>query len=591
MPTYTPLPNGKTWIRILLLQKNPREALLQGSLMLCPLSELPRYEALSYVWGKDYPNPDFTISCDGEIWPLSKNLHNALSRIMESTPEGDVRNLWVDQICINQSNEPDNKEKALQLQLMGEIYSKAENALVWLGNPPPEVLDVEGCVELLPSIIKGVDTATAQTGGPNFQPSARFGFPPEHHPVWKVAKSILYAEWYSRLWTFQEAVLATKIVVLHGSAIFDWDLVAKLYKAYASAPLLPGRRERSETEQAETRHQYVRWINTYRTRKERSLPNPLYSLLSIGALKKCKEPEDRVYGVLGMLENSVKDLIEVDYSKPLSQIYLEAFKVAIDSDPNLHLLSLCFERGGMKGLPTWCPDLTRLNGCTELPGGSYHAGRKASNPTDASVAVLPHSNYLRVQGVEVDRISSIVQADFTGYSSKDKIERQRLLRAFRDESLQLAQSVYRTDRNSIPEPHWQTLVGGVTAGWGGTPEGGLPISDALIGYKSHFNGVRRTQKEIGLGMRYISTVFAIFERRKYIATTNGRVGVAPRTCRIGDIICVFQGARLPFVLRPNDDKGTTFSFVGDCYVYGLMESEALGMVEEGKLRFTDFVVT
>ena len=205
--------------------------------------------------------------------------------------------------------------------------------------------------------------------------------------------------------------------------------------------------------------------------------------------------------------------------------------------------------------------------------------------------MLPRSNYLRVQGVEVDRISSIVQADFTGYNSKDKIERQRLLRAFRDESLQLTQSVYRTDRKSIPEPHWQILVGSVTAGWGGPPKGGLPISDALIGYKSHFNGVRRTQKEIGLGMRYISNVFAIFERRKYIATTNGRVGVAPRTCRIGDIICVFQGARLPFVLRPNDDKGTTFSFVGDCYVYGLMESEALGMVEEGKLRFTDFVVT
>jgi len=81
-----------------------------------------------------------------------------------------------------------------------------------------------------------------------------------------------------------------------------------------------------------------------------------------------------------MLENSVKALIEVDYSKPLSQIYLEAFKVAIDLDPDLHLLSLCFERGGMEGLPTWRPNLTRLNGCTELSGGSYHAGRKLQIP-------------------------------------------------------------------------------------------------------------------------------------------------------------------------------------------------------------------
>ncbi|KAK7184861.1 eukaryotic translation initiation factor [Paraphaeosphaeria sporulosa] len=37
--------------------------------------------------------------------------------------------LWVDQICINQSND---QEKTHQVRMMPEIYAKADKAIVWL---------------------------------------------------------------------------------------------------------------------------------------------------------------------------------------------------------------------------------------------------------------------------------------------------------------------------------------------------------------------------------------------------------------------------------------------------------------------------
>lgn len=42
--------------------------------------------------------------------------------------------------------------------------------------------------------------------------------------------------------------------------------------------------------------------------------------------------------------------------------------------------------------------------------------------------------------------------------------------------------------------------------------------------------------------------------------------------RKGDIICLILGASVPFLLRPYGNK---YIFVGQCYVYGLMNGEGL----------------
>ncbi|KAE9379877.1 hypothetical protein N431DRAFT_432242 [Stipitochalara longipes BDJ] len=44
----------------------------------------------------------------------------------------------------------------------------------------------------------------------------------------------------------------------------------------------------------------------------------------------------------------------------------------------------------------------------------------------------------------------------------------------------------------------------------------------------------------------------------------------------GDLVCLLFGGGVPYILRP---KGHRYIFIGDCYIDGLMEGQAMsGMV-------------
>jgi hypothetical protein len=74
-------------------------------------------------------------------------------------------------------------------------------------------------------------------------------------------------------------------------------------------------------------------------------------------------------------------------------------------------------------------------------------------------------------------------------------------------------------------------------------------------------------------MPYINAVMTLSTARKVCVTPNGYLGRVVYGSVIGDKICMFFGASVPFVLRERDDGG--FMFVGEAYVHGLMDGEAL----------------
>ncbi|BAE63736.1 unnamed protein product [Aspergillus oryzae RIB40] len=125
---YTPLPPGQNTIRMLrLLPHKDRTAPIKCELIEHPLKERKgqAYEALSYVWGST-ENPS-SIYVNSYALEVTSNLHAALSRLRYQRFS---RLLWVDAICIDQKS---NVEKEQQIQLMANIYGKAENVIVWLG--------------------------------------------------------------------------------------------------------------------------------------------------------------------------------------------------------------------------------------------------------------------------------------------------------------------------------------------------------------------------------------------------------------------------------------------------------------------------
>ena len=60
----------------------------------------------------------------------------------------------------------------------------------------------------------------------------------------------------------------------------------------------------------------------------------------------------------------------------------------------------------------------------------------------------------------------------------------------------------------------------------------------------------------------------------FMITTNGYMGFCPSYAKVGDRICILFGGRRPYIIRQEPD---VLRFIGQCYVHGLMDGEAMGI--------------
>jgi len=583
-------------IRLLSVQRQG-QGQLQATLETVTFSPSRPYEALSYFWGRGEQKVTITIAihcldCKGHhhlgLWP---NLHSALIHIMSHTPEGQDRILWTDRICIDQD---DPEDKNVQVFQMPEVYSNAQRVLVWLGDPAQNLRDADVNASLeTGSLFDVADKVSdlATKAGPSFDPHKTPGLPPASDPVWAVLSDLVRKDWYRRMWTLQEAVLAKELTVYYGTYILTWDQIARLVNVYGQVPVLRDREDPKEGPR--WRHHHVTWVNLYRKCFQQTPPKPIdfAHLLQTSMYKDCTKDQDRVYGVLGMAPPPVRAAITVDYDKPLRQIFIDAFRQVLPSDPSLQSLGLPFERGNGSGsgLPTWCPDLTRWNGCEAQMQLPRKRRKPASCPSSIYIA---EDDRLRIRGLAADTVAAISHAPFPSHDIRDPERRWRLIAAYYRESLAVTRAAAEVQAN--PEAaHWRTLIANRHG-----EQVEFSTEDMERGYRSYFvRGSRagQTAEDKRLANVYSSYVLAACNRRKFFRSTGGRVGLAPDTCQVGDVVCVFQGAVVPHLLRRNidDDAGrsTTFSFLGDCYVHGLMDSAVVDAFDDGVEQGREFVVT
>ena len=123
-----PLDYDDDSIRILDLEHGvwSKKQPLRGSLRVVSLKTSPEYAAISYTWG-DYADPPHVIVCNGHEVEITISCYEVLCSIRYQFGASSV---WVDSVCIHQT---DAREKIYQLPLMGEIYTWASPAYIWLG--------------------------------------------------------------------------------------------------------------------------------------------------------------------------------------------------------------------------------------------------------------------------------------------------------------------------------------------------------------------------------------------------------------------------------------------------------------------------
>ena len=124
---YSPLDWERSQISVLVLLPGACEDTIRCELSVEPLET--KFEALSYVWGDAKDKQ--AIEVEEQTMMVIKNLEQALRHVLHLH---EVRQLWVDAVCINQQ---DLDERNHQVWTMDEIYRGAERVVVWLGLEGP----------------------------------------------------------------------------------------------------------------------------------------------------------------------------------------------------------------------------------------------------------------------------------------------------------------------------------------------------------------------------------------------------------------------------------------------------------------------
>lgn len=178
-----------------------------------------RFLALSYCWNTS--KTEETVTVDGQPVRITTNLHAALRNAR--APSTAV-SLWVDQICVDQTNIIDRND---QVGKMGAIFRAASGVIVWLGEADDGVASAMDLPKKIrrywPSLYDNPSLLTHHSQTPAEVP--KWG-----ERAWRAFQALLLRPWFKRLWVIQEIACARDIVVTCRSNTALWkDFVKLIY--------------------------------------------------------------------------------------------------------------------------------------------------------------------------------------------------------------------------------------------------------------------------------------------------------------------------------------------------------------------------
>jgi hypothetical protein len=139
--------------------------------------------------------------------------------------------------------------------------------------------------------------------------------------------SICDLPYWSRLWIVPEVLLAKKVVICFGDderTTRDWEMWAKARQNLERIPDIwdiPPIIARSITS--------IKQSLLFQLDKQRQYRDqgwPLHTLLVTTERSLCEDPRDKIYGLLGLATDIRIEDLDIDYSKPLYEVYKDAMR-------------------------------------------------------------------------------------------------------------------------------------------------------------------------------------------------------------------------------------------------------------------------
>jgi hypothetical protein len=628
---YKPLDLKTNEIRLLTVlpsqQNNPRE--IHCSLTHSSLSNPPQYHALSYAWQDDAlfspdsnPTSRSEIIINDDTFNVGQNLAAALkarqSHHFRSIP------LWVDAICINQA---ENDERSGQILRMRDIYARASKVTVWLG---PEGNDSEKAIQFIRlffekwrEIERGVESLSSRRRffSEWFKESL---ISRKYSLEWRAVHNLLRRAWWRRIWIVQEIVAARDVEFFCGSKVLYPEHLSRFLDLLVihGVMYIPLLREYEgivlEYDTFSLAHSYLRpkdWEDV-------SLLQALYRT----GMARSSEPRDKIYAVLNLARDGQTIVPHPNYSLPIAVIYQELVMSLVTKTKRVDILSLAgmpvYPKALDIRLSTWVPDWTYRVTNTINSSIGYVTPVSADRESEAIVAFK--GNTMHARGFILDAIDGLAHMvhdperesshchlqqsasrsnPYKVWDAVDAIWRSLVadLVPLGKERHEAFSIFLRQCRNTHLEPdpppytfaHWYKhnanfiVAGRTVANWATDPIiPWTPFKSSNI--KSRH--IPRTDSNKQPGTANDLFHFRLpshWRSRRFITTTKGFAGLAPVSCRSGDVICVILGCRTPIILRPVDEH---FEIVGEAYVHGVMKGESMVDLEEGKYVLTDFEI-
>lgn len=528
------------------------------------LSDNPEFEALSYAWGD--PSITRTILCEGGTLQVTENLFQALRHLRHEDRE---RCLWADAICIDQC---DDLEKNHQLPLMGRIYSGAWRTVIWIG------VDENNNAGLAFDYIYRVFRAFASSGYNELRIrhfiAVQEGLQKEELKAWiwglfDALAPMFEKSWFNRLWVVQEFVLSKQARMAFGKKTIPMERVsnAAIAIVYLDEALANIHRLKSTVIHNLANMLLVRWHVQKRRNDRANLRQPLMlELFRCTTVFKFTDPRDRIYAILGLAADSN---FQADYTLSVRDTFIKFAEWALTAAPDLAALSY---GGGVDesswNIPSWAPFPSGVRGFINhvRKEGDYSASGKDQSRVDGiDIWSRGSANELLLRGNIIDLVAEHLGPP--SYAHGWDHPYYHMLNNARVAGITPLEA-------NLANERYQRFCAVMT--WELRP-----VSQ-YMDFHNYFlalaSGIDPSEGEGG--MERMETIRGNFTQRYldiFCRTSNDRFAWVPGKTKPGDRVCILLGASIPYIIRPT--PGGKFQLVGECWVQGLMEGEALDQPE------------
>src|SRR3569833_237384 len=350
---YQVLDSSRGEIRLLEIHGGDFYEVVKCTLSVGSLEDNPSFEALSYVWGDEKDRANITLQ--DESTSVTVNLKLALQHLRHSDRP---RVVWADALCINQE---DDVERASQVALMGDIYRGAAGVVAWLGEASPlSDAAIDAFRGLGADIEKHWDPAGHDSVDPKFLTRDAI----------RGIIDIMERPWWRRVWTVQESILCRRFSFHCGTRELPSDYICataeRYYQHASNCCFAYWSKEPSYI--LDPMNQYMDFPLMLKQSREAVENLELQGMISLNRVRQCKDPRDKIYGMLGLDKREYKGDIVPDYSKSIPEVFEEAAIHLLRRPPGgFRLFSLILPNKDIESseslasfLPSWVPDWRAL---------------------------------------------------------------------------------------------------------------------------------------------------------------------------------------------------------------------------------------